>query len=94
MIRWEGQPNVILILHTCYHFIRILNGFTIPVELALSIVVPIFKGKGDIINCSCYGAVRLLEHGMEVVERVIEKRLCGIVSVDEIQFGFMPVRGT
>ena len=39
-----------------------------PVEWALSIVIPIFKGK-DIRNCSCYGAVKPLEHGMKVVER-------------------------
>ena len=31
---------------------------------------------------------------MKVVESVLEKRLCMIVSVDEIQFGFMPERGT
>ena len=41
-----------------------------PVELALGIVVPIFKGKGDVRNCSCCAAVRLLEYGM-VVERVL-----------------------
>ena len=42
-------------------------------EWALSIVVPIFKGKGDIWNCSCYEVVRFLQHGMKVVERVLEK---------------------
>ena len=72
---------------------RILDGFGMPVEWALSIVVPIFKGKGDIRNCNCYGDVKLLEHGMKVMERVLEKRLCRIVSVDETQFGFMPERG-
>ena len=40
-----------------------------PVELVLSIVIPIFKGKGDTRNCSCYGAVNLLEHGIKVVKR-------------------------
>ena len=25
---------------------------------------------------------------------MLEKRLCGIATVDEIQFGFMPERGT
>ena len=45
--------------------------------------------KGDIRNCSCYRAVKLHEHGMKVV-----KRLCRILSVDEMQFGFMPERGT
>ena len=45
-------------------------------------MVPIFKGRGDIRKCSCYGAVKLLEHGMKVVERVFDKRLWLIVSVD------------
>ena len=31
---------------------------------------------------------------MKVVERMLEERLCIIVSVDEMQFGFMPERGT
>ena len=39
-------------------------------ELALSIVVPIFKAMGDIRNCSCNRAVKLLEHGIKVVEWV------------------------
>ena len=46
-----------------------------PAEWVLSIVIPIFKGKGDIINCSCYRAMTLLEHGMKVVEKVFEKHL-------------------
>ena len=54
---------------------RVLSGFGMPVELALSIVVPIFKGKGDIRKCSCFRAVKLLERLMKVVERVLEKRL-------------------
>ena len=57
-------------------------------------MAPVFKGKGDIRNCSCYRAVKLLEHDMKVVERVFEKKLSTIVSVDEMQFGFMPERGT
>ena len=46
--------------------------------------------KGDIRNCSCHRAVKFVEHGMKVVER----RLCIIVYADEMQFGFMPERGT
>ena len=52
------------------------------------------KGKGGIRNCSFYRAVKFLEHGMKVVEMVLEKRLRRIVTVDEMQFGFMPERGT
>ena len=65
-----------------------------PVEWPLGIAVPIFKGKCNTRNCSCYRAVKLLEHGMKVVEWVLEKRLCRVVTVDEMQFGFTPERGT
>ena len=56
-------------------------------------MVPIFKGKVDIRNCSCHRAVKLLEHVLRVLERVLEKRLRRIVTVDEMLFGFMPERG-
>ena len=64
---------------------RVLDVLGISVELALTIVVSIFKGKGDIRNCCCYRAVKLLGHGMKVVKRVLWERLCRIVSVDEMQ---------
>ena len=51
---------------------RVLDGFGMPVEWALSRVVAIFKGKGDIRNCTCYRAVKLLLHGKKVVERVLK----------------------
>ena len=57
-------------------------------------MVPIFKGKGDIRNCNCNGAVKRLENGMKELERVLEKRLRRIVTVDEMQFGFVPERET
>ena len=41
---------------------RVLDGFGMPVEWALGIVVQIFKGKGDIRNCSCHSDVKLLLH--------------------------------
>ena len=73
---------------------KVLDGFGMSAEWALGIVVPIFKGKGDIRGCSCYGAVKFVEHGMKVVERVLEKRLHVVVSVDEMEFGSMPERAT
>ena len=52
-------------------FQRVKDGFRMPVEWALSTVVPIFKGKGDIKNCSCYRAMKHVEYEMKVVERVL-----------------------
>ena len=37
--------------------------------------------------------MELPEHGM-VVERVLEKRFCGIVTDNEMPFSIMPERGT
>ena len=52
---------------------KILDGFAMPAEWALSIVVPILKGKCEIRNCSCNRTVKIPEHGMKVVQRVLEK---------------------
>ena len=42
------------------------DGLGMPTEWAISIVDSIFKGKGDIRNCSCYRTMKLLDHGMMV----------------------------
>ena len=52
---------------------KVLDGFGMPTKCALSIVVPIFKGKGGVRKCSCHGGVELLEHRMKVVGRVLQK---------------------
>ena len=54
-------------------YVKVQDGLGMPVAWALSIAVPFFKGKGDIRNCSCYRAVKLLKHDMKVVERDLEK---------------------
>ena len=60
-----------------------------PDQWTLSIVVPIYKMKGDIRNCSCNRATKLLEHGNGVI-----KKRRRIVNVNEMQFGSTPERGT
>ena len=46
------------------------------------------------MDCASYRGVKLLEHGMKVVERLLEKRLRRLVKVDQMQFGFMPGKST
>ena len=46
------------------------------------------------MNCIAYRGVKLLDHAMKIVEKVLERRLRRMVKVDEIQFGFMPGKGT
>ena len=37
--------------------------------------------------------MELLLHGIKVVVRVLAKRFCGVLTVNEIQFGFTPEKG-
>ena len=73
---------------------RVLDGKGIPDEWKTSIVMPIFKGKGDVMNCGSYREVKLLKHGMKDIERVLERRFRALVDFDEGQFGFMSGKGT
>ena len=72
----------------------VLDRKGMPEEWKTSVVVPIFKGKGDVMDCGAYRGVKLLEHAMKIVERVLEKRIRELVKVDDMQFGFMPGKGT
>ena len=50
-----------------------LDGRGMPDDWALSIVVLIFKGKGDAMSCMVYRGVKLLEHAMKIVEKVLKR---------------------
>ena len=65
-----------------------------PDEWRKSVLVPFYKGKGDIKECGNYHGIKLMSHTMKLLERVIEARLRKEVRVAEQQFGFMPGRST
>ena len=46
------------------------------------------------MNCGMHRGVKLLEHAMKIVEKVLRKRLGTIVVIDDMKFGFMPGKGT
>ena len=66
----------------------------IPDDWKNSLLVPVFKGKGDPLECGSYRAIKLLEQAMKVVERVLEGRIREQVDIDKMQFGFSPGKGT
>ena len=45
----------------------VLDGRGILDEWPLSVVVPIYKGKGDAMNFRAYRGVKLLEHPIKIV---------------------------
>ena len=46
------------------------------------------------MNFGVYKGVKLLGHAMKIVEKLLERRMRLMVKVDEMQFGFMPGKGT
>ena len=72
MIMASGKFGVGVLKKLCQ---RVLDGKGMPEEWKTSVVVPIFKGKGDVMDCGAYRGVKLLEHAMKIVERVLKKRI-------------------
>ena len=73
-------------------FNKLLRGEKMPDEWRRSVVVPLYKGKGDIKECGNYRGIKLMSHTMKLWERIIEARIRKEVTIAEQQFGFMPER--
>ena len=91
MLKASGEVGVEWLTELCN---RVIRERKIPEDWKKSEIVPIFKGKGDPLECGSYRAIKLLEHGMKVVERVLEMRIRDQVKIDEMQFGFTPSKST
>ena len=81
----SGGVDIQMMAEICW---SVIDGYEMPVEWVLCIVLPISKGRG---TSGTAVAVNLLEHGMKVV---LEKSLHGIVTANEMPFGFMTVSRT
>ena len=46
-----------------------------PDEWKTTVIVSIFKAKGDVMSSGSYRGVRLLEHAMKIVEKVLKRRI-------------------
>ena len=75
-------------------FKEIMNTEKMPEDWRESILVPVFKNKGDILDCRNYRGIKLMAHTLKLCKRVIEKRLREGVSVSDQTFGFMTGRST
>ena len=66
----------------------------IPDDWRRSTMTTLYKGKGDPLSCSAYRGIKLLELGLKVFDRIMDRRIRNRVTINESQFGFMPGRGT
>jgi len=79
------------ILHLCNGIVK--EG-CIPEDWKTTVVLPIFRRKGDPMECVSYTGIKFLERAMKVVERIFEHRIQQQIDVDDMQFGFMKGKGT
>ena len=91
MIKAAGEQAVDWLTNICN---RIVKEETISESWQMSELVAIYKSKGDVLEGSSSRGIKLLEHGMKVAERVLERRLRQAVEIDKMQFGFRPRTGT
>ncbi|KAK3518092.1 hypothetical protein QTP70_033311 [Hemibagrus guttatus] len=75
-------------------FNRFLQSEKMLEEWRRSVLLLIFKNKGDVQSGSNYRGIKLMSHTMKLWERVVEARLRKVVEICEQQYGFMPRKST
>ena len=66
-------------------FNRLLMGERMPEEWRRSVLIPIYKNKGDAQCCGNYRGIKLMSHTMKVWKRIIEARLRDRVEISKQQ---------
>ena len=49
-------------------------------------LIPIYRGKGSILECNNYIGIKLMSHTMKLAERLIEARLRDITEIANNQY--------
>ena len=70
IIKAAGEQAVDWLTSICN---RIVKEEAIPESWQMSELVPIYKDKGDMLECGSSRGIKLLEHGMKVTERVLDQ---------------------
>ena len=78
-----GQLGVVTL---CKLFNRIMTTECIPSAWRNSILVPIFKEKGDVQECKNYRGIKLLTHTFKIWEKVVDRRMRECTEIHESQF--------
>src|SRR2546425_12907440 len=91
MLKAAGEAEVRWVTDICNEVVR--SG-VVSADWRRSWMVNVYKGKGNALESSSYRGIKLLDHVLKVLERVLEARLRKTVKIDDMQFGFSPGKGT
>ena len=73
-------------------FNSLLVGERMPEEWRRTVLIQIYKNKGNHSAVETAGGIKLMSHTIKVGERIIEARLRNRVEISEQQYGFMQER--
>ena len=71
MIKATGEAGVQWVMDICN---AVVNEGRIPEDWRRSYMINVYKGKDDAMECGLYRGIKLLEHAMKILERVIIDR--------------------
>ena len=74
--------------------ISVVKHGKIPEDWEMSFILNLYKGKGDALNRGNDRGLKLTEHVMKVMERIVVGMIREMVVIDEMQFAFVPGRCT
>ena len=72
--------------------ISVVKHGKIPEDWEMSFILNLYKG--DALNRGNYRGLKLTEHVMKVMERIVDGMIREMIAIDEMQFAFVPGRGT
>ena len=62
----------------------IIHDNTVPNEWKNSIIISLYKGKGEALDRGNYRGLKLTEHILKVIERIIEDIIRNVVQIDDM----------
>ena len=66
----------------------------IPSDWEESFILNLCKGKSEALDHGNYRGLKLTDQVMKLLEQVLDFFIHEMVNIDEMQFGFVPGRGT
>ena len=84
----DGLKWLTVLLNKIFEAERIPKGWT------RSHLVTIYRDTGDPMQCRNFSGIKLVEHGLKVLEKVLDNRLRKLIKICDTQSGFPKGKGT
>ena len=89
MLKASGSVGLEVLAHLMK---SVIAEGVVPADWRDSIIVNLYKGKGNALDRGNYRGLKLTDHVMKLVQHVLERRIRKMVDIDEMQFGLVSGR--